>query len=388
MSAPFSVACLSHLASRDAPTGAERSLALLACGLRQRGHRVLVVVPGAWVLAEVVRAAGAEVAVVASRSCWLAYYEARPWPVALAKWTRFAVSGSRRRLSRVIAAWGADVVHVNGLPHVHGAAAARAAGRPVAWHLREILPRGPRRRWMASRVARHATAVIAVSEAVARWVREEGIEDCLHVVHNGVAPPGPAPDPAPARRVLGLPGDGVVVSLIGQLVAHKGAAAFVEAARLALGAEPGLRFMLAGPGPPAFRAEVEAAVRRTGHGERFHLLPAQPAADALLAASDVVCVPTTQPDPLPRAVLEAMAASRPVVAFRDGGTPEMIHDGSTGVLVEPRDVGGLAEAFVRLARDAAWREALGRAGAERARGEFSLERHVDRMERLLGAIAR
>jgi glycosyltransferase involved in cell wall biosynthesis len=388
MSAPLSIACLSHMASVAAPTGAERSLALLAAGLSRRGHRVLVVVPGDWVLGTSLRAAGVELAIVPSRSCWLAYHEPRPWPVALAKWARFACSGSRRRLARRIASWGADVVHVNGLPHVHGAAAGRAAGRPVVWHLREILPAGPRRRWMASRVRRHARAVVAVSQAVASWVREEGLEDRLHVVYNGVEPPTVAPDSAAARHALGLPPEGVIVSLIGQLVAHKGAAAFVEAARRALSGEPALRFMLAGHGPPEFRAQIEALARASGRAERFHLLPAPPAADGLLAASDVVCLATTQPDPLPRAVLEAMAAGRPVVAFRDGGVPEMIRDGETGLLVEPRDIDGLAAAFVRLGRDPAWREALGRAGAARAVRDFSLERHLDRMERLLGALAR
>ena len=103
----------------------------------------------------------------------------------------------------------------------------------------------------------------------------------------------------------------------------------------------------------------------------------------LVAASDVVCLATTTPDPFPRAVLEAMGAGRPVAAFDSGGTGEMVVDGQTGILVPTGDVTALSEAFCSLAADAGLRETMGRRGRERAREVFSLDQHVDRMESLL-----
>jgi len=102
---------------------------------------------------------------------------------------------------------------------------------------------------------------------------------------------------------------------------------------------------------------------------------------------DAACLPTMTPDPFPRSVLEAMAAGLPVAAFRGGGVDEMVGDGETGLLVEPGDVEALARAFVRLARDPEAAREMGRAGRSRAAAEFSIERHVDRMERLLSAAA-
>jgi len=273
------------------------------------------------------------------------------------------------------------------LPHVRGAAAARATGLPVGWHLREILPPGFRRRWFAERLRRHATRIVAVSEAVGRWVREEGLGQRLDVVPNGVAAAPPRGDAAAARRALSVPEEGFLVGMFGQLLPHKGGLQFIRAARLALREQPALRFLLAGPGPRRAVDALRDEARSPEGRQRIHVVPAQPSADPLLAAMDAVCLPTLTPDPFPRSVLEAMAAGLPVAAFRGGGVAEMVRDGETGLLVEPGDVEELARAFARLGGDPAAARAMGEAGRRRAKSEFSIERHVDRMERLLGAAA-
>jgi len=388
MSRPLSIAFLSHMASQTAPTGAERSLALLACGLRRRGHRVGVVAPGRWALEASLRASDVALEIIPSRACWMTYYEPRPWPVALLKWARCAwPRGSTGRVRRFLESWKPDVVHVNCLPHLVGAAAAADSGRPVVWHLREILPAGRRRRWLAGRVRRDATLVVAVSEAVGRWVRDEGLGPRLRVVPNGVDLSSAPRDGAAARRALGIPDDGVLVGLFGQLLPHKGALEFVEAARRALATQPTLRFVLAGGGPEAFRRRVESAIAATGQVQRFHLLEPRPSGEPLIAATDVVCLATITPDPLPRAVMEAMAASKPVAAFASGGTVEMVRPGETGLLVPPGDVEALGRAFVRLAGDPGLRREMGRSGVQRAREQFSMERHLDRMEALFRSVA-
>lgn len=383
MNEPLSIAFLSHLASPRAPTGAEHSLALLAGALSDRGHRVAVVSPGRWALEAPLRERAVEVETIPSRACWMTYWEPRPWPLVLAKAVRCIwPQRARSRLAAFLERWRPDVVHVNCLPHLSGAAAAARTGRPVVWHLREILPVGYRRRWFAGRLERHAAVIVAVSEAVARWVRDEGLGDRLHVVPNGVVPPVVSPARAPARAGLELDEAGVVIGLFGQLVPHKGALAFIAAADRAAAADRDLRFLLAGDGPAAFRRECEAAVACARHADRINLLPARPTGDELIAASDVVCLATTTPDPFPRAVLEAMAAGRPVAAFDSGGTGEMVLDGETGILVPTGDIDALAGSFRRLAGDSALRHAMGEAAAARVRERFSLDLHVARMEAL------
>jgi glycosyltransferase involved in cell wall biosynthesis len=386
MNRKLGIAMLSHMASSVSPTGAEHSLALLARGLRERGHRVVVVVPGPWALGRALEEAGIEVETIPCRACWLVYYHPRPLPGAFLKWARFALADSGgRSIAAFLREWRPDVVHVNCLPHLRGAERARAAGFPVAWHIREILPPGTRRRWFASRLSRDATRVVAVSEAVGEWLRDEGLGERVTVIHNGVQPAESSREPHEARASLGLPREARVAGLFGQILPHKGVMQFVEAGERALGAGGDLRFVVAGAGPDGFVEEVRAQMAAASRPDRFHLLPPQPNAADLMAAADMVCLTTTTPDPLPRTVLEAMAAGKPVIAFRSGGAPEMVVDGRTGRLVD--DVEGLAAAMIELAADEDLRSSMGNAGARRAREEFTLDRHVDRMESLFREIA-
>jgi glycosyltransferase involved in cell wall biosynthesis len=100
---------------------------------------------------------------------------------------------------------------------------------------------------------------------------------------------------------------------------------------------------------------------------------------ALYPLAEMVVVPSVIPDALSRVILEAMSAGRPVVATRVGGTPELVVDGKTGILVERGAPGELARAIVTLLNDAGLRAALG-AGARRHVAErLSAENSVDRL---------
>jgi glycosyltransferase involved in cell wall biosynthesis len=383
------IALLSHLASRDAPTGAERSLALLAAGLARRGHTVAVAVPGPWVLGNQLGADGVAVSSIPVRSCWLVQYGSQPLWRQILRAARFAVpdSGSGR-LRDCLVDFDPDVVHVNCLPHLRGAAAASSLGLPVVWHVREILPPGGRRRWFAGRLETHATRIVAVSEAAASWLREEGLGELVEVVHNGVDPPLEVDGRLAAQRRLGLPSDGVVFGLFSQLVEHKGASDFVRAAHRAVAENPTLAFLIAGHGPPEFTRRLHREIAGGAAAGRIRVVPPRDEIWDLLAAVDVVALTTQWPDPLPRVVMEAMSFGLPVLAYDDGGVPEMVRDGETGRLSPSGDVDGLARGMLELAEDESLRRRFGEAGRRRSRKLFSVARHIDRMETVLESVVR
>ena len=380
------VALLSHLASATAPTGAERSLALLARGLCARGHEVAVATPGPWSLSGELEVAGMSVQSIPVRPCWLVQYGPQPLWRQAARGVRYAFPGSGgRRLRTWLSEFEPNVVYVNCLPHLRGAAAARSLDLPVVWHLREMLPPGPRRRWFAGRLRSDANRIVAVSEAVAGWLREEGLGDRVEVVHNGVDPPTDVVDREAVRSHFDLPTDAIVVGLFGQLVIHKGALDLVRAAHTAVSENRELHFLIAGHGPASFGRELRREIAAGPAAGRIHVVPPQPEIWELLAAVDVIALTTLWPDPLPRAVMEAMAAGRPVVAYKDGGVAEMVIDGETGRLCRPGNVEDLTRAILELADDEALRGRLGEAGRKRARELFSVERYLNRMEFILKA---
>ena len=382
-------ALLSHLASVDAPTGAERSLALLARGLSEREHQVAVAAPGPWSMGAVLEAAGVEVATIPVRPCWLVQYGPQPLWRQTARAARYALPDrGYGDLRSWLGALDPDVVHVNCLPHLRGAAAARSLGLPVVWHIREILPPGPRRRWFAGRLGATSTRIVAVSEAVAHWLQEENLGELVEVIHNGADPPTDSVDREAARGRFDLPSEAVVVGLFSQLVAHKGSLDFLSAAHMAAARDPRLHFLIAGSGRSAFVEHLRGEIAAGPAADRIRLVPPQDEIWPLLAAVDVVALTTLWPDPLPRVVMEAMAVGLPVVAYDGGGVPEMVAAGETGVVLPSGDVEGLGAAMLALAGDGELRRRLGDAGCRRAQRLFSVEEHVDRMERsLLSAAA-
>jgi glycosyltransferase involved in cell wall biosynthesis len=78
--------------------------------------------------------------------------------------------------------------------------------------------------------------------------------------------------------------------------------------------------------------------------------------------------------------LEAMACGRPVIACGTGGIPEVVTDGTTGLLVRPHDLAQIEQAIITLAENAALRDRLGQAGRERVVSDFSVERYLDKCE--------
>src|SRR5205807_4573900 len=97
----------------------------------------------------------------------------------------------------------------------------------------------------------------------------------------------------------------------------------------------------------------------------------------LLAAADI-CVLPADAEACGRVLFEAMAMAKPVVATASGGTPEIVVDGVTGLLVAPRNAVVLAEALLALLKNPALRNAMGAAGRERVTKQFSIEAHVQK----------
>ena len=217
-------------------------------------------------------------------------------------------------------------------------------------------------------VARGVDRYIAVSRDIAGQLTERlGYPaEKVSVVYNGAEKGPPAEDRRePARRDLGV-GDRPLVLTPARLEDQKGHEPLLRAA-----AEmPEAVFAFAGSG--ALGPSLEALACELGVADRVMFLWHRDDVADLLAACDVVALPSLY-EGSSLAILEAMAAGRPIVASRIGGTDELIDDAETGLLVAPGQPADLAAALRRILSEAGLGETLAAAARARFEREFSLE---------------
>ena len=175
------------------------------------------------------------------------------------------------------------------------------------------------------------------------------------------------------RAELGLGEGDVVVVAIGQIVPRKGIDVLLEAAVRLLPTHPRLHFLVVGPEKvlhPDYPAELRARAEAPELGGRFRFLGPRADVPDLLASADIFALPTRD-EPFGLVVAEAMAASLPVVTTNIGGIPEVIGSSDAGILLDPDDVAGFAEAIGRLAESPEERARRGAHGKRRVEREFS-----------------
>lgn len=244
--------------------------------------------------------------------------------------------------------------------------------------------------WLMRRVFAGASAVLANSHNTARMVAAVGVPAAKTVVvHPGVdASRFEHPDAAAVARFRArlAPGNEMVVLIVGRLQRRKGHDLLVEALGRLRAAGRAVRAVVVGDGEE--RPRIEALVRERGLTEAVTLAGSVPAGDLPLyyAAADIFCHPNRidghDVEGFGIVFLEAAAAGLPVIGGNSGGVPEAIAADVTGLLVSGTDAEELTAAIARLTDDPSLRSAMGRAGRDRVRREFSWERAAALVERV------
>jgi glycosyltransferase involved in cell wall biosynthesis len=245
------------------------------------------------------------------------------------------------------------------IAHVHGWLGETHSGR---WKMYEDIDR---------KLIRGADLVLVGSRAMAAEVTRAGAR-WVEVVTNGIPAADSAPHAAAAgaeirRHILG-DADGVVIGILGRLHQGKGHALLIRAFAAQAANGWNQHLLLVGEGPA--EAEYRTLAQELGVADRVHFSGLVPEIQPWLHAMDMMCVPSLK-DSLPLTVLEAMSVACPVIASRAGDLPLAIDDGRTGLLVEVGSVDSLAAAIDRLAADPALRAAIGAAGREKLKADFT-----------------
>ena len=312
---------------------------------------------------------------------------AGPWAAALEA-DGIVVSALNRRagfqpqLGREIASAAkrhrATVLHCHHYsPFVYGRLAAlrlRTCGLVFTEHGRLAGAVASRKRRIVNAVlTRRRGEFFAVSEDLRRHMLEEGFPPRrTRVVHNGIealAPPTAAATTS-ARRQLGIADDRFVVGTVARLDPVKDLGTVIEAVRLLRRQRPAAMLVIVGDGPE--REQLQAACRDAQLEPHVRFTGSRDDVRELLPGFDVF-VNTSLTEGISLTILEAMAAARPVVATRVGGTPEILH-GNAGLLVAPGAPAAVAESLAMLAATPARAAALGAAARRRLEQRFTIDR--------------
>ncbi|MBI3553649.1 MAG: glycosyltransferase [Elusimicrobia bacterium] len=372
-----------HVDGERGLRGGERQLVYLACALRERGHRNVVVCRADSPLSDRARAARLEVRTLPFCCEWDPYTAFR-----LSLWTRCAE---------------------NPVLHAHTGHAASLVGLasflhrvPTVLHRRvdfslNTAASGPLKYGRAERV-------VAVSEAVRRILVDDGVdarkvsvvadglpadeEECLW---TGTAPHEFAPPSWDSRQAarqkvakeFGVEPKAPWVGNLAALVPHKDHDTLIAAALIAVLKRPDLVFLIAGEGPEEER--LLAQIKKMGLLGRVLLLGHRDDPVSLLKCLDVFVL-SSSGEGMGSVLLEAAACGVPVAATRAGGIPEIIVDRETGLLCPPRDPETLAQNIETLIADQKLARRLALQGIKNL-PRFGLKRMAEQMETIYEALA-
>lgn len=348
-----------HIDTAKTWRGGQRQVLLTVLGLRERGHRtVLIANPEG------------ELAARASEGHDLIRLAPRAEVDLHAGW----------KLSRIIKELKPDILHAHD-PHAvalaslgmsfmtSGKCPHLIASRRVAFHLKAHAFS----RWKYHQV----DCFVAASNAITQMLVGDGIDpDRIVTVYEGIdLHRVQAEPPANIHAEFWLPTHAPIVGAVAALTQEKGHKYLIDAASLVVRDVPDARFVILGEGE--LRPSLERQIKNL-HLDKHVLLPGFRADILSFIRSFDVFVMSSLHEGLGTSLLDAMALSKPTVASDTGGMPEVVSHGETGLLVPPRDAKELAAAISTLLKDKDRRERMGLAGLERVKRVFSADEMVEK----------
>jgi glycosyltransferase involved in cell wall biosynthesis len=279
-----------------------------------------------------------------------------------------------RTIRRIVRDRKIDVVNAHGYKaDIYAWAAGRSLTTPLVATVHSWESRNTRLSLYATLdhfLLRRFDAAVAVSAPIAAAIRRSGMSsDRVRTITNGV-------NLQPFRNARsGLPGVGgtnqtKVIGFVGRLVPLKGIDYLLYAFQKVLTHDPDVRLVIVGQGP--LRTQFEKLAQDLHVAQCVDFLGERRDMPAIYASLDVFVLPSLT-EGMPMTVLESLAAATAVVATPVGSIPEVIRHEETGLLVQPKDVDGLANSLLRLLRDPDLRGRLATNGAAVVENLFSAE---------------
>ncbi len=351
--------------------GGQESLFHLACGLDSRRFHARVLVPAEGSLAQSLRRQGVAVhALDLPRVAWRSGPE---------------IAAALRRLLQLVDRWAVDLLHTDGPRNTfYAALAGKLRRKPVVWHVRASTsdPYDPL-------LSRLSSRMLLVADALRSRFPSPAARRKIRVIPNGVDLNRFRPAEERSAEESRSGKENLLIGTVGRVEQEKGTLVLLEAFRHLHATGTKLRLRVAGASPdPAYARRCRDFCLEAGIGDRVEFLGHVHPAENFLRTLDVFVLPSVAAEAFSRAVLEAMACGKPVVATAVGGVSEAVEEGRTGFLVPPGEPAALADRLRRLTQNVELRRRMGRLGRQRVERCFGLDRNTALTQRVYEELLR
>lgn len=249
-----------------------------------------------------------------------------------------------------------DIIHVNTTAVLEGIYLKKKLKSKLVWHVHEIILR-PKMisKFISFLVGKYADKCVAVSEAVKQHLVDSGYvrAEQVEVIYNGVDSErfNPNTDKGYLYSEWDVPEDSIRVGMIGRVNAWKGQNDFLDATEKLLVKYPNLYLFIIGSafaGEEWRVEELKARISKIENNNRIIFSEFRTDTPAIHSFLDILILPSTNPDPLPTVVLEAMSSATPVIGYRHGGVTEMVLEGVTGEFADVNNTNSLMYKIDRM----------------------------------------
>ena len=231
--------------------------------------------------------------------------------------------------------------------------------------------------------AKRCHKILCVADAMTKQFLDAGIStaDMYRTVYSGMNLEDylSLSGKSSVRQELGIPKDAIVIGKIARLFELKGHEFLIKAAKKIVEQNPKVHFLFVGDG--LLKDELVKEIAELGLSNHFHMPGLIPPYDVpkYVDAMDIVCHLSLR-EGLPRAVVQGLAAEKPVVTYNLDGAPEVVFNEKTGFICPPETVTEVQDSLIKLVESQEIRDKLGKNGRELVKAKFAWQKMVDDLE--------